>query len=170
VTTGCISPKPRPSARFFQAYPGLRAWHRRQPEGEITTRTLGGRVRHGVSRFTEKLNAPVQGTGADILKGALTRLWADRTAVPSAAPVLVVHDEIVVEVDRGEAEAGAAWLSAHMMAAGAAVLTELPVVVETQIVADWSGAPWEPVRENVDNDKDRWPGRTPRLESAETVA
>ena len=81
--------------RFFQTYPGLRAWHRAQRDGEVTTRTLAGRPRHGVSQFTEKLNSPVQGTGADILKGALARLWADRAAVPSAAPVLAVHDEIV---------------------------------------------------------------------------
>ena len=132
--------------RFFQAYPGLRAWHRAQREGETTTRTLSGRVRHGVSRFTEKLNSPVQGTGADILKGALGRLWADRSAVPSAAPVLVVHDEVVVEVDADEAAACAAWLTAHMTAAGAAVLADVPVVVEARVVADWSGTPWEPSR------------------------
>ena len=68
--------------RFFQTYPGLRAWHRAQRDGEVTTRTLTGRPRHGVSQFTEKLNSPVQGTGADILKGALARLWADRACCP----------------------------------------------------------------------------------------
>jgi DNA polymerase I len=135
--------------RFFQAYPGLRAWHRAQRDGEVTTRTLTGRPRHGVSQFTEKLNSPVQGTGADILKGALALLWTDRAAVPSVAPVLVVHDEIVCEVDRGEAEACAIWLAAHMEAAGAAVLTDVPVVVETDIVADWSGTPWELTRDDL---------------------
>ena len=94
-----------------------------------------------VSRFTEKLNSPVQGTGADILKGALARLWKDRAAVPSAAPVLAVHDEIVCEVDADEAERCAAWLSEHMMAAGAALLPDVPVAVEVDIVADWSGTP-----------------------------
>ena len=68
--------------RFFQTYPGLRAWHRAQRDGEVTTSTLAGRPRHGVSAFTEKLNSPVQGTGADILKGALARLWADRARCP----------------------------------------------------------------------------------------
>ena len=90
--------------RFFQTYPGLRAWQHAQPEGEVTTLTLSGRPRHGVSRFTEKLNSPVQGTGADILKGALARLWNDRAVVPSAALVLAIHDEIVCEVDADEAE------------------------------------------------------------------
>jgi DNA polymerase-1 len=129
--------------RFFQAYPGMRAWHRGQPDGEVTTRTLTGRLRHGVSQFTEKLNSPVQGTGADILKGALARLWSDRASVPSAVPVLAVHDEIVVEVDTDDAERCADWLTAHMTEAGAAVLTKVPVVVEAQIVADWSGTRWE---------------------------
>jgi DNA polymerase-1 len=127
--------------RFFQTYSGLRAWHRAQHDGEVTTYTLTGRPRHGVSQFTEKLNSPVQGTGADILKRALARLWADRNSVPSAAPVLAVHDEIVCEVDHGEAEACATWLTAHMEAAGAAVLPDVPVVVEAHIIADWSGTP-----------------------------
>ena len=127
--------------RFFQTYPGLRAWHHAQREGEVTTSTLAGRPRYGVNRFTEKLNSPVQGTGADILKGALARLWADRASVPSAALVLAVHDEIVVEVDAGEAEACAAWLIAHMTAAGAALLADVPVAVDANIVADWSGMP-----------------------------
>jgi DNA polymerase I len=135
--------------RFFQTYPDVKAWHRAQRDGEVTTYTLTGRPRHRVRQFTEKLNSPVQGTGADILKGALVRLWADRDAVPSAAPVLVVHDEIVCEVDRGEADACARWLTAHMEAAGAAVLTDVPVVVETQIVADWSGTPLDLTRDDV---------------------
>jgi DNA polymerase-1 len=141
--------------RFFQTYPGLRAWHRAQREGEVTTATLAGRPRHRVSRFTEKLNSPVQGTGADIVKMALARLWEDRASMPSATPVLVIHDEIVVEVDADEAEQCAAWLTAHMMAAGAAMLTDVPVVVETQIAVDWSGTPWDLTRDDAGAGEDR---------------
>ncbi len=46
-----------------------------------------------------------------------------------------------------EASACAAWLTAHMTAAGAAVLTDVPVVVEAHIVADWSGTPWAPAHD-----------------------
>jgi DNA polymerase I-like protein with 3'-5' exonuclease and polymerase domains len=67
----------------------------------------------------------------------------------------VVHDEIVCEVDRGEAEACAAWLTAHMTAAGAAVLVDVPVVVETHSVTDWSGTPWELARDDGRTDEDR---------------
>jgi DNA polymerase-1 len=128
--------------RFFQTYPGLGSWQRRhRGDDEVSTHTLSGRPRHRVANFTEKLNSPVQGTGADILKLAFGRLWNDRVAVPSAVPVLAVHDEIVMEVDGDEAERCESWLRAHMEAAGAAVLPDVPVVVEVNIVADWSGTP-----------------------------
>ncbi len=89
-------------AAFFKSYPGLAAWHRRTgrtKDQAIETRTLGGRRRLGVARFTEKLNTPVQGTGADGLKRALALLWERRDQMPGAFPVLAVHDEIVVEAE-----------------------------------------------------------------------
>jgi len=52
---------------FFETYPGLVAWHRsagRSGDTAIDTRTLTSRRRLNVTRFTEKLNTPVQGTGA----------------------------------------------------------------------------------------------------------
>jgi DNA polymerase-1 len=129
--------------RFFRAYPGLRRWHRSQRDGEVDTRTLTGRRRLGVSRFTEKLNTPVQGTGADILKLALARLWEDRHAFPTAAPVLCVHDEIVLECDATEAAQVAEWLVGHMEAAGQTLLSDVPVEADSTIAADWSGTPLE---------------------------
>src|SRR6185436_6147719 len=93
---------------FFRTYPGLRAWHRGVREGTVDTRTLGGRRRVGVTRFTEKLNTPTQGTGADGLKRALALLWERRAACPDAFPVLLVHDEIVVECDEARQDEAAA--------------------------------------------------------------
>jgi DNA polymerase-1 len=90
---------------FFNAYPGLRRWHRSMGEGQCDTRTLASRRVLGVDRFTEKLNLPVQGTGADGLKSTLGLLWARRHQVPGTIPVLAVHDEIVVECDEGQAPA-----------------------------------------------------------------
>jgi DNA polymerase I-like protein with 3'-5' exonuclease and polymerase domains len=49
-------------ARFFQTYPGLRGWHRSVGDGSVETSTLTGRRRLAVTKFTEKLNTPVQGT------------------------------------------------------------------------------------------------------------
>jgi len=127
--------------RFFHTYPGLRRWQRRQREGSVETRTLAGRRRLGVEQFTQKLNLPIQGTGADILKLALARLWEDRATQPSTLPVLCVHDEIVLECDADHAEGVAAWLKRHMEAAGAALLSDVPVVADVSIAGDWSGAP-----------------------------
>lgn len=127
-------------ARFFETYRGLRAWHRRQPEGEVETRTLAARRRLGVSRFTEKLNTPVQGTGADGLKLALGALFETRQRLPSARPVLTVHDEIVVECDAQDAEAVRDWLESSMRGGMGSLLQRVPVEVESQIGRDWAGS------------------------------
>jgi DNA polymerase-1 len=127
--------------QWFRAFPGVRAWHRGIPDGAIDTRTLAGRRRLNVESFTEKLNSPVQGTGADLLKLALGRLWEDRAACPSAVVVNAVHDEIVVECDAIDAMLTAAWLRQHMEAAGAELVPDVPIVAEAAVMADWSGTP-----------------------------
>jgi DNA polymerase-1 len=124
---------------FFRAYPGLARWHRSQPDGEVETRTLTGRRRLGVSRFTEKLNTPVQGTGADGLKLALALLWERRGQCPGAVPVLAVHDEIVVEADHGQAESAAAWLKQAMLDAMTPLIAPVPVEVDLKIAPTWGG-------------------------------
>ena len=124
---------------FFRTYPGLRAWHRAVPEGVLQTRTLAGRRRVGVSAFTEKLNTPVQGTGADGLKRALALLWERREHCPGAVPVLLVHDEIVVECDAGGQEEAAVWLRAAMRDGMAPLLDPVPVEVEVSAGRTWGG-------------------------------
>jgi DNA polymerase-1 len=133
--------------RFFQAYPGIKSWHKRHPSkdwdtGEpitLDTRTLGGRRRLGVARFTEKLNSPIQGTGADGLKAALALLWESRSFCPSAALVLAIHDEIVLECDLADAGTARAWLVDCMTKGMQAFLKRVPVVVEATTERDWSG-------------------------------
>ena len=127
--------------RFLELYQGIRRWHRDQGNDAMDTRTLTGRRRVGIVQFTEKLNSPVQGTGADMVKDALVRLYQDRQQVPSACVVNVIHDEILVECDAGDADTVAAWLTGHMEAAGAALLPDVPVVAEAEIMRDWGGTP-----------------------------
>jgi len=129
--------------RFFAEYRGLQAWHRSQIDGEVDTRTVAGRRRLGVERFTEKLNTPVQGSGADGLKAALGLLWETRGRAPGAAPILVVHDEIVVECDRGQADEARDWVVDAMRTGMETVLHRVPAEVEATICADWSGTPLE---------------------------
>jgi DNA polymerase I-like protein with 3'-5' exonuclease and polymerase domains len=124
---------------FFKAYPGLRRWHRSVGDRAQDTRTLAGRRVLNVERFTEKLNLPVQGTGADGLKLALGLLWERRHECPTPVPVLAVHDEIVVECPAGDADAVKAWLRTAMVDAMAPLVAPVPVEVEVKVGPTWGG-------------------------------
>jgi DNA polymerase-1 len=129
-------------AAFFKTYPGLRSWHNKTGKTKdtaVATRTLAGRRRLDVTRFTEKLNTPVQGTGADGLKLALALLWERRGDMPGAFPVLAVHDEVVLEADAGQADAAAAWLKQAMMDAMAPLVAPVPVEVDVKVAQTWGG-------------------------------
>ena len=54
-------------------------------------------------------------------------------------PVLVVHDEIVVEVDDGEAEAAMAWLVVAMTDGMRPFADPVPVAVEASVQRTWGG-------------------------------
>src|SRR5689334_24385924 len=82
-------------------------------------------------------NAPIQGTSADILKRAL-RLLNDELRATSAKIVNIIHDEIVVEVDEGEADQVAQTVEQAMVAAGEEYLQSVPVKVESQIATEWT--------------------------------
>jgi DNA polymerase I len=129
--------------RFFTTYAGVRRWHRETAATEPTeTRTMAGRRRVDVKAFTERLNSPVQGTGADGLKWALARLFAHRDEAPDARLVAVAHDEIVAECPIESVEQTATWLQEHMAAAMTEILQDaVPGVVETTIGQDWAGTP-----------------------------
>jgi DNA polymerase I-like protein with 3'-5' exonuclease and polymerase domains len=124
---------------FFATYPRMARWHRSIPDGPMDTRTLAGRRRAGVTRFTEKLNSPVQGSGADGLKQALALLWERRSDCSGTFPVLVVHDEIVVEADADKAAAASAWLKSAMVDGMAPLIKPVPVEVEVTVAATWGG-------------------------------
>jgi DNA polymerase-1 len=136
---------------FFEIYPGLRAWHDREyrqlkKHGSTETRTLTGRRRTGVTKLTERLNSPVQGTGADGLKLALALLYERRDECPGAVPILAVHDEIVLECREEKAEEVKAWLVKAMVDGMEEVLNSglgtdhperVPVKVEVEVVDSW---------------------------------
>ena len=130
--------------RFFATYPGLRRWHERRAWlcDETETRTPTGRRRTDVQRLTDRLNAPVQGTGADGLKLALALLWERRDECPGAVPVLVSHDEVVVECNGEQAADAKAWLEKAMIEGMKAVLNgtdevDVSVEVEARIARGW---------------------------------
>jgi DNA polymerase-1 len=102
-----------------------------------------------VERLTDRLNALVQGSGADGLKLALALLWERRGECPGAVPVLVCHDEVVVECDAEKAAEVEAWLKKAMIEGMDTVLNgadgvHVPVEVEARIarsVGEKEGSP-----------------------------
>jgi DNA polymerase I-like protein with 3'-5' exonuclease and polymerase domains/KaiC/GvpD/RAD55 family RecA-like ATPase len=132
--------------RFFETYPALKRWHERERQAwlrdDTETRTLTGRRRMDVERLTDRLNAPVQGAAADGLKLALALLWERRSECPGAVPVLVCHDEIVVECDMEQAMDTKIWLEKAMIEGMDAVVNGtgkalVPIKVEARIGRSW---------------------------------
>ncbi len=69
-------------------------------------------------------------------------MWERRDECPGAVPVLVCHDEIVVECVAEKAAAVRVWLESAMVEGMDAVLSyvreaRVPVEVESQIVNAW---------------------------------
>jgi DNA polymerase-1 len=126
---------------WLKQYPGIAEWQKQQGGGwddaPCDTYTLLGRRRQGVPSRTHKLNSPVQGTGADGIKHALALMWERQ--MPDVFPVMVVHDEIVVEAPESDAEAARDWTIQAMVDGMAAYVTEVPVDVEATIARGWAG-------------------------------
>lgn len=126
-------------AKFFGLYRGLAAWHRevgnalRLQKGAYVSRTLSGRLRTlQANGFSEALNSPVQGTGADIMKTALAMLDFEGFEV-----VAVIHDEALVEVPVESAVESLARVRHIMEEAGRVWLKQVPVVVEGEVLERW---------------------------------
>lgn len=81
-------------------------------------------------------NTPIQGTSADILKRAL-RLLQDELRDTNAQIVNIIHDEVVVEADAGEADSVAEKVERAMRVAGEEYVKTVPVKVETEIADEW---------------------------------
>jgi DNA polymerase-1 len=84
------------------------------------------------------INAPMQGTAADIIKRAMIEVaaWLD-TARPDARLIMQVHDELVLEVKADQAIEVAAAVSRIMESA--AVLA-VPLRVDRGIGTNWDEA------------------------------
>ena len=81
------------------------------------------------------MNAPIQGTAADIMKKAMIRVWEELRRQNLESCILIqVHDELLLEVKREEAEAVQEILIKGMKEAA-----ELAVELEVDV---HSGADW----------------------------
>jgi DNA polymerase I-like protein with 3'-5' exonuclease and polymerase domains len=135
--------------RWFETYPAIRTWHRQEDigfdAGEDSASTLTGRLR-SVSNFREKVNHPVQGTGADGLKTAMALFNERLPEYLDAKLVIAVHDELVVESPEDQAEEVARFVEEVMVAGMNEVLNSglvadnpdwVPVKVDVEVVDSW---------------------------------
>ncbi len=94
--------------------------------------------------FAERqaINAPIQGSAADIIKRAMIRLPGELAAAGLTAKMLLqVHDELIFEVPEAEAEACARLVVAVMEAAPTPVLElAVPLVAEAGLASSWAEA------------------------------
>ena len=112
---------------------------RRRPVPELTSKN--GQVRSATERVA--VNMPIQGTAADILKRAMIDVHRALEARPArgagirARMILTVHDELLFEVPRDEADEVAALVKRFME--GAAELA-VPLTVDVGIGENWKDA------------------------------
>lgn len=143
--------------RYFERFPGIS----RYIADTLTsaracgyTTTLFGRKTH-FPRLSSKnqaerqgseraaINAPIQGTSADIIKRAMVRMQPALTAagLTGVRMLLQVHDELVFEVPEAEVEPASAVIRRVMeSAAEPAVPLSVPLAVEIGHGPSWGGA------------------------------
>jgi DNA polymerase-1 len=134
---------------YFQRYQGVRAWLEKTLEEARNTgavRTLFGRVRpipdirskdFNARNFAERaaINSPIQGTAADIIKLAMIRVHEGfRQKKLSARMIMQVHDELVLELPRQEAEEAETVARSEMENA---VVLNVPLVVDIYVADNW---------------------------------
>jgi DNA polymerase-1 len=110
---------------------------RRRLVPELTSRN--GQVRSAAERVS--VNLPIQGTAADILKRAMVdvhrELEGRRGRGMRSRMILTVHDELLFEVPREEADEAAALVRAGMEQA---VTLAVPLTVDVGIAPNWREA------------------------------
>ena len=141
---------------YFEKYPGIVDYmeamksHCRK-HGSVET--LYGRRIHiptiadknpARRNFAERqaINAPIQGSAADIIKRAMIRVpKALAEAKLDAVMMLQVHDELLFDVPEDQVEKTVAVVRKIMEAAvGPALALDVPLVVDAGVADNWAGA------------------------------
>ncbi|MFM8747622.1 MAG: DNA polymerase I [Aestuariivirga sp.] len=141
---------------YFKRFPGIRDYMeaaKKQAREQGYVETVFGRRMHfpriassnpSERAFQERaaINAPIQGTAADIIRRAMIRMPdAIRAAGLSACMLLQVHDELIFECPTAEAEETMAVARQVMIAAPEpAVKLSVPLQVDARAAADWEAA------------------------------
>ena len=119
---------------YTQTLFGRKTWFRNIASKQMNERQSAERA---------AINAPIQGTSADIIKRAMNRMCPALAAagLSDVRMLLQVHDELVFEVPEGREEAAAAVVRGVMeRAAEPAVRLSVPLGVEVGWGRDWGAA------------------------------
>jgi DNA polymerase-1 len=138
--------------RYFERYPGVHDYMERtreQAEMQGYVETLFGRrlylpdIRAGNGMLRKAaqrtaINAPMQGTAADIIKQAMVDIdhWLQSASL-DARLVLQVHDELVFEVSEQDVGLLAEGVRFRMVSAAA---LDVPLVVDIGVGSNWDEA------------------------------
>ncbi|HEX7852726.1 MAG TPA: DNA polymerase I [Sphingobium sp.] len=143
--------------RYYERFPGISVYINETLEkarAKGFTETLFGRktwfpqitnsvqhVRQGAERAA--INAPIQGTSADIIKRAMVRMnpALAEAGLPHVKMLLQVHDELVFELPEGDVEAAKPVIERVMARAAEPLVTlSVPLGVEIGTGASWGAA------------------------------
>jgi DNA polymerase-1 len=138
--------------RYFHRYPGVKRYMediRQQAARDGYVETLFGRRLHleeirSPNRMRREaaertaINAPMQGTAADIIKRAMIDIdrWLEQSGIP-ARMIMQVHDELVFEVATPALDEALAGIRQRMSAAAD---LRVPLLVEAGVGDNWDEA------------------------------
>ena len=138
---------------YFARYPGVQAYMeatREQARQQGYVETVFGRrlylpdinARNGQLRAAAErtaINAPMQGTAADIIKRAMIDMhhWLVSDNGLDINMIMQVHDELVFEVAAADVEAAKTPITGHMCGA---VSLKVPLLVDIGVGANWDEA------------------------------
>jgi DNA polymerase I len=125
---------------FYEMYPKIREYHEAGKEGihepgGVDRTTLTGRRRDEITNRNEAINAPIQGTSADILKRAMTLVYGRLRGLRDAFIIASIHDELLVECYEEDAEVVKSILEGTMLEAADEILNaeEPKVKIEVDV-------------------------------------
>jgi len=139
--------------RYFERFPGIRDYMEATKgfaKSNGYVQTLFGRKIHTPEinakgpgagfAYRAAINAPIQGTAADVIRRAMIRMEAAIEGLP-ARMLLQVHDELLFEVEEGAVDALVSAAREVMEgAAEPAVKLAVPLVVDAGQGANWAEA------------------------------
>jgi DNA polymerase-1 len=135
--------------QYFKQYPGIKRYMSdtisfAKENGYVETLLKRRRYLRDINSanmtirgFAERnaINAPIQGSAADMIKVAMIRIWEDIQRLGLKGKMTMqVHDELVFDVPHEEVEAFKALIISHMKNA---LTTQVPILVEVGMGDNW---------------------------------